>query len=27
MLTREMFFISLVLSDRHCSSVTGIVLR
>jgi len=27
MLTREMFFISLVLSDRFRSSVTGIVLR
>ncbi|CNG95444.1 Uncharacterised protein [Yersinia thracica] len=27
MLTREMFLVSLVLSDRHSSSITGIVLR
>jgi len=27
MLTRELFLTSLVLSDRHCSSVTDIVLR
>jgi hypothetical protein len=27
MLTREVFLISLVLSDRHCSGVSGSVPR
>jgi len=27
MLTREVFLISLVLSDRHCSGISGTVPR